>query len=430
MRERADLTGGPLVVALSGGADSSALAWVAAMSSKSTRAVYVDHGLAASNDLRAAAKRVAAVLGIELDVVDAPVDRTSPSFEDVARRSRYAALLGAAAADETVLTGHTADDQAETVLGHFLRGAGAPGLAGIPKHRGRVRRPLLSVTRAETRALADELGLPFLDDPENQSLDLRRNRLRAELIPHLESDYNPQLRAGLLRTASLMAADDEALEALAVRIRLLDDGEAVGLPASALRVVPHAVATRAVRRALRQLRGPHGGSHGEVTAVLDVAARTRRGAQLSEGLRVEREGPMVVVSKRPAAPAAEVSVEAPGEVSFDRWRLRFRVSGGAPRPRSLGARALIGDADTVGSDLLIRPMTGADRIELGAGTKMVADALAEGGVPRRLRSRWPVVVSGDRVAFVPGVRSAAWVWPSRVTVRYLETLIEAAAGGD
>ena len=143
VRARADLPPGSLLVALSGGADSAVLAWAAVAASDTVRAVFVDHRLDASDQLRAAATSIAAQLGITLDVVEAPIERTAPSFEDAARAARYDALQAAAKPDELILTGHTADDQAETVLGHFLRGAGAAGLAGIPIRRGQIVRPLL-----------------------------------------------------------------------------------------------------------------------------------------------------------------------------------------------------------------------------------------------------------------------------------------------
>ncbi len=429
VQSRVEMPGGPLVVALSGGADSAVLAWVAVELSGTVRAVFVDHGLEASHRLRAAAGGIAAALDIALDVIEAPVARGEPSFEDVAREARYSALMTAAKPDEFILTGHTADDQAETVLGNFLRGAGAAGLAGIPSRRGRIVRPLLGVTREETRRLAGELALPFVDDPENQSADARRNRLRNQLIPHLEATYNPQLRSVLGRTAAVLAADDAALEAEAARVPVQSDGEVVWLPATLLAVLPAVVAARAVRRALRDMRGPHAGSHDEVTAVRQVAASGRAGAELASGVRAEREGPMVVLSVGDLLPADPEGLELPSEVRFDRWYLRFTISESAPSPRPLGTRTLTLDSDAVGTSLVIRSTRPEDRIDIGTGSKPVRQAMAERGVPRRLRGRWPVVAWGDRVVAIPGVRAAAWARPSASTVRYLVAYIETTGTG-
>ncbi len=427
VRARADIPAGSLVVALSGGADSAVLAWVAARASETVRAVFVDHGLDASDRLGAAAVRIAGQLGMALDVVDAPIDRTEPSFEDVARTARYAALQAAAQPDELILTGHTADDQAETVLGHFLRGAGAAGLAGIPVRRGRIVRPLLSITRAETRALAGHLGLPYADDPENASADPRRNRLRHDLIPQLEETFNPQLRETLRRSAVVMAADEAILGALADQVPILADEEAVSIAAPLLAVLDQAVASRVVRRGLRTLRGPHGGSHDEVSAVIEVAAGRRAGAELAGGLRVEREGPMVVVWGPAPAPAQPIELVPPARAVFDRWRLELTVADERVGPRRIGAGTLHLDADKIGETLVIRPARPDDRIEIGTGSKPVREAMAEAGVAGRLRSRWPVATAGGRLAAIPGVRAAAWAWPTAATARYLVARIERAS---
>ncbi len=424
VRSKAVFPPGPLLVALSGGADSAVLAWAASQQSEPVRAVFADHGLPASGQLRQAAAAVADALELPFDAVEAPVRHDAPSFEDAARVARYSALETSAKPDETILTGHTADDQAETVLGHFLRGAGAAGLAGIPARRGRLARPLLAVTRAETRSLAAALALPFIDDPDNESERMGRNRLRSELIPFLEREYNPQLRSVLNRTASALRADDAALEALAARIPMGTDGEVFTLPAAALAVVPEAVAARAVRRTLRQVGGPHAGSHRDVSDVLEVAAGHKAGAQLTGAVRVEREGPMVVLSTAERPPVDAITLRIPAEVAFDRWRLTLSITDRWPGPPMMGARAFTLDAGAVTTELVARPAGNDDRIDIGTGSKPVRDALAEAGVPRRLRRRWPVIESDNRVALIPGVRAAAWAWPGPTTVYYLVARID------
>lgn len=424
IREQIELPPGAAVVALSGGADSSLLAWLAGTSTQPARAVFVDHGLSSSADLRGAAAEVAEVCGIQLDIVEARVDRETPSFEDAARRARYRALVAAAKPDEWIFTGHTADDQAETVLGNFLRGAGMSGLAGIPVQRGQIIRPLLGINRHTVREAAIQLGLPFFDDPDNESPALRRNRLRSQLIPQLESEYNPALREALGRTARIMAADEAALEKLAERIPVLADGESVGLPASALVVSAPAVASRAVRAALRAARGPHGGAYDEVLAILAVARGDQRAVEVAGGLRIEREGPLVVVSGSPPMPVEPVELSNEAEVRFDRWVVRLTGTDARPRPAPIGSRVLFVDAGAVGPDLMIRPCAGTDRIAIQDGSKSVTTAMAERGVARRFRRRWPVVTSEARVAVIPGVRVAHWARPRQATARYLRVSIE------
>lgn len=378
---------GRVVVALSGGADSATLAW--ALSGRAqTRAVTVDHGLPASARLVDAARRIATLLGLDHEVVTIVPGGSS---ETALRQARLAALEAATTPDEWIATGHTADDQAETVLGNLLRGAGSGGLAGIPRVRGRFIRPLLAVTRADTRALAATLDLPFLDDPQNDDLEIRRNRLRHVTLPVLAYDYNPALRQALVRTARLAAADDETLEERAAAVPLVRDEEAVFVPAGALRTLPEAVASRVVRRALRLIDGPHAGMARSVEAVLAaVDGRTRT---LPGELTARREGPFVVVHGTPPDPPDPITIEPPGEARFGPWRITV---GGR------GVAVPLADAP-----LRVRAARPGDRIALREGAKKVTDALREAGVAPRLRARWPVVEQHGRIAWVVGVRVAA-----------------------
>ncbi len=197
---------GPVVIALSGGADSAVAAWAAADAGVATRCVHVDHGLEASEVMCSAAVDVAGRLGLELEILH--VAPASDAEADL-RSARYAALLGSLAAGEVLVTAHTADDQAETLLLNLLRGTGLPGLGGIPPRRGPIRRPMLEIRRADVRAVADQMGLPYVDDPENASTEHLRNRVRMDLIPALEADFSPALTRNLGRTA---AGVSEALE--------------------------------------------------------------------------------------------------------------------------------------------------------------------------------------------------------------------------
>ena len=182
------------------------------------RALHVHHGLPASDVLAAAAAAVASELGLELDTVTVTVEPGS-SPEGRARAARYDALAGARLG-ELVVTAHTADDQAETVLARVLRGSGFDGLAGIPPIRLPFVRPLLGVTRAETRELATLLGLPWRDDPANDDLRFLRNLLRRRVIPELEGGVASGLRGALVRSAEVVRTEVAALDELSSRILL------------------------------------------------------------------------------------------------------------------------------------------------------------------------------------------------------------------
>jgi tRNA(Ile)-lysidine synthase len=393
----------PLAVALSGGADSAVCAWAAAASGRPVRALSVDHGLEHSAALMEAASRVAAHLGLEHEVLTA---RSGPGEADL-RAARYAALEAAAAPGEALVSGHTADDQVETVVGNLLRGSGAAGLAGIPPRRDRWVRPMLDVTREEARTLAGELGLPFADDPANDDPSLRRNRLRHRVLPVLR-EAAPAADRVILRAAALLAADDRALEERAARVPLRISPGEVRLPAAALAVLPGPIAARAARRALRAALDPYPGGLGDVEGVLGVAAGAAAGASLSGGWQASREGPWVVVH-RPGVPPAPppVRLPVPGSIEFGRHRIEAEALPDAPVPAPLGRFRVALSLDP-GAPLVVRAAAPGDRLDIGEGHKPVAEVLREAGIPARLRPGWPVVESGGRMAWVAGARSAAW----------------------
>jgi tRNA(Ile)-lysidine synthase len=261
--------------AVSGGADSLALLVLAVVAGLHVTAIHVDHGLRPESAAEAAhveevARRFGAVF-VARRVAVPP----GPNLEARARRARYDAL------PDGVLTGHTADDQAETVLLNLLRGAGVDGLAGMRANRG-VLRPLVGLRRSETRALCRELGLRALEDPTNADLRFTRNRIRHQLLPCLADIGHRDPVPILSRQAELLADESTLLDDLAGAIDPTD--------AKALSAAPPALARRAVRQWLRSSGGPerHPPSAAEVDRVLRVARGTVVACQLTGGREVRR----------------------------------------------------------------------------------------------------------------------------------------------
>ncbi len=283
-RARVDLTSvsKPVVCGCSGGADSLALLVLAADAGLSPVAVYVDHGL--RDDVGAdveAVRHASDTLGLTYVVEHVTVE-AGPNLEARARDARYAALERAredTGADD-VLVGHTADDQAETILLHVLRGAAASGLAGMPARRGAIVRPLLGMRRAETRALCDAFGLPAVADPMNEDPRFRRVVIREQVLPMLERLAARDLVPVLTRQADLLRAESDFLDTLAAAA--WPDGSPPS--ASGLCALDPVLA----RRALRRWVGPPPPSLAEVERMLDVAAGHARVAQLAGGRRVRR----------------------------------------------------------------------------------------------------------------------------------------------
>lgn len=412
------LPDGRYVVALSGGADSAVCAWAVASLREDFRAVHIDHGWPASAALRSAALEVAEYLGIALTVV-ASEPRPGPSPEAQARTARYRALEDELAADEWLITGHTADDQAETVLGNLLRGAGAAGASGIPRRRGPVVRPLLDVTRTETRELAALLGLPWIDDPTNLDTTLRRNALRRDVIPYLEGRFNPSLRGALVRLAASLDEDERLLETAAAVVPVQTDGRTVRLPAPLLATLPDPVASRAVRRALREIHHGYPGSSADVRAVLSVA-KGGSPAELTSAVRVERDGVWVCL-RRPDLEARRLPMPwtLPGSIEVGPWTLSAWLEEAPPKAFPLSSFAEVFDADMMPASVVVRTMEPADRIAIVSGSKPLNEVMAEARIGSVERSRWPVVASGSEVIWVPGVRRADVGWVGRATRRYL-----------
>ncbi|MCW2681852.1 MAG: tilS, partial [Frankiales bacterium] len=235
---RRALPDGPVAAAVSGGADSLALAAALAFERPGSYALLVDHGLqAGSAEVAEQAAGVCRDLGLEARVLTVvPAGRD----EAAARTSRYAALD--AAADElgleAVLLGHTLDDQAETVLLGLARGAGARALGGMAPVRGVYRRPLLTVRRATTHEACAEARLVPWEDPHNGDPSYARVRARHRVLPILETHLGPGVTEALARSAAQLREDADALDALA------PDTDVV----AELAALPAALRSRALKR--------------------------------------------------------------------------------------------------------------------------------------------------------------------------------------
>jgi len=256
------------VVALSGGADSSALlaalaqlrgaALPGAPQGLPIRAVHVDHGLqAASVSFREACASLCADLGVPLAIVAVPVEaQAGVSIEAAARDARYAGLAAQLRAGECLLTAHHGEDQAETLLLQALRGAGLKGLASMPVCRqfaaGWHLRPLLSQRRADLRQFAAALGIAGTLDPMNADHRYDRVYLRRQLWPLIENRW-PGAGLALSRTAAHVAEAQELLETIAdADLAVLRDGDALSVPR--LRTLASARQVNALRRWIFEAR--------------------------------------------------------------------------------------------------------------------------------------------------------------------------------
>lgn len=424
-----DGDGSPAAAALSGGADSAVLAWALQETGRRVRAVHIHHGWPASDRLEAAAGAVADRLGIGLTRIRVDASGAG-SLEAAARAARYAALEAEARDGELIATGHTLTDQAETVLGNLMRGAGLDGLRGVRRRRGRLARPMLDTARGETRELAVLLGMPFTDDPANQDPSFRRVRIRRALAAW-ERTLAPGIGVRLAELAGLVDADLRLLDELGAGVEV-EEGEGwVRLPAPVLNVMPPAAAARAVRRALRAAGGGYPGVRKDVEAVL-AAAGEGGSVRISGGRPVERAGVYVQIGAAGGGGRCGPDIPAPlswdmeGAVRWGGWTWKAQVFPGRPAAFPFSEHRQVFDARifeggrTSGGKAVIRPASPDDRIAMRRGRKRVFDALAESGIPTRARAGRPVLEAGGRVVWIPGVRRAYTGWAAGDTIRFVE----------
>ena len=269
-----------VVCGLSGGADSTALVRLAVAAGCEITAVHVDHGLRPSSATDAeCARETAERLGVAFRSERVHL-ADGPNLEARARLARQLAL------GPDAMTGHTADDQAETLLLALLRGSGASGLGAMTPGP---TKPILALRRADTVALCESEGLRFVHDPTNTDPRFRRNRVRHEILPLLADVADRDVTAVIARTADLLRDDDVFLEQLAAD---LDPTDAV-----ALRAAPVPLARRAIRRWLERDGYPPDAA--TVSRVLAVAAGDARGCEVGAGRHISRHQQRLILVNNP-----------------------------------------------------------------------------------------------------------------------------------
>jgi tRNA(Ile)-lysidine synthase len=346
------------------------------------------------------------------------------SPEDAARRVRYAFLQTTAKAVSAhhIALGHTADDQAETVVFRLLRGSGLRGLCGIPPVRRPIVRPLIQVQRRDIMVYLRTHHIPFRNDPSNRQRRYTRNRIRLALLPQLQKSYNPRLVQTLCATAQLLAADEAALQEAAweqfsaARIQAAPDQ--VHLRTARLTPLSPALQRRVLRQALAEAVGSLQGFTRTHLAHMMALLRTEAGTKhlaLPGGAVVERRYDVLIIYRRtpPAAVRIAQRIAVPGlcEVAALGVTIKSDIVQGGTTVSSFptGDIAWL-DADKVGRDLYLRTRSPGDRFQpLGSPyMKKLKAFLIDAKIPRAERDRLPLVASRTGIAWVAGVRPADW----------------------
>ncbi len=296
-RELEDLTAGDtVIVAASGGADSLALAAALLPECKTLAlrviALIIDHGLQKNSaDVVHEAKKELVKIGYEnVEIRKIKVEVTD-GLEASARRARYAAINDVAKLHNAaaIFLGHTKDDQAETVLLGLARGSGTRSLSGMAQRIDNYRRPMLSISRQQTEAACEELGLKFWLDPHNQSMEYTRVRVRENVLPLMEKEIGPGVAEALVRSAKLLRDDADALDQWADEI--FDELDPISLDISTLESLPRAIRTRVLRKAIYLAGAPSGSlssEHIEPVEALVTAWKGQGPVSLPGGVTIER----------------------------------------------------------------------------------------------------------------------------------------------
>ncbi len=398
-------------MAYSGGLDSSVLLEAVvklAPGAPGLGALHVNHQLHPEAD-RWQAHCEATCRGLAVEFHGLRVDarpRRRESPEAAARRARYAALASLLQPGDTLLLGHHADDQLETVLLNLLRGSGSRGLAGMPASRplgvGRLHRPLLSWTRAALLAYARDAGLTWIEDPSNAITTADRNQLRQVVVPALRERW-PDAAGRVARAAAQLDEDAGLLAELAG----LDLGEAATrhpgtpvLPLARLQALSPQRRANALRAALRA-RGlaplPTGRRLREFARQL-VAARPDRGVALQwRGGTLRREGPRVwLLEALPSPPQTPMALRPDRRHEDPCGRVWL-----TPVAGSAAVGECVLSAAELAAGVTLEYRSGGERIGRGGGRRLGA-LLQARGIPAWLRSRLPLVRAAGQLVGVAG----------------------------
>lgn len=395
---------------------------------------HLNHGIrgkAADEDarfVRALARQLKLPCVVGRIDVPALARQRGMSLEMAAREARYAFLARTAKRlrADAIATAHTADDQAETVLLKLLRGAGPAGLSGIPAETQiagvRLVRPILNATRREVLAYLQRHKRTWREDESNQNRAFLRNRVRHELLPLLERDFNPRIRQTLTRTADILRAEDEWMDAAARQV--LDGTRACAensLPRDALRRQPLALRRRAIRLWLARAGIPaEGVDFDTVDRVVRWLGDTPARMSLPGGWEARRRGETLSVKPAVSEPVKpfRIRLAVPGVTAIPELGLRIatRLAPGVVkerggRPGHWPARASLDLAAWRRRALYARSRRAGDRIApFGLpGSKKVQDLFVDAKIPRDERVRIPLFECGGDIVWVPGYRIArAW----------------------
>ena len=440
------VAGRPVIVAVSGGPDSLCLMNILHQAGYSIVIAHFNHKLREESDAEAEslgqmAERLQVPFEVESADVRAHSNANKLSIEEAARNLRYSFLFEQARRHQAqaVAVGHTADDQVETMLMHFLRGAGLRGLKGMTYRTVLtvfdpavpIVRPLLDVWREETVVYCAGQGLRPFHDPTNDSLNFLRNRIRHLLVPTLET-YNPKFREAAWRTTQLLGADHEiirdAVQAVWQKVVSAESENLIVLDAPILSGYSAGFQRHLIRAALERIVPQEEVSYDALERAVAFLANDNGRTQLSlpGDVRLLREERRIYIARRDAVLPFErwpqiprdvdsIPLPVPGEVNLPGgWRFtceKWNIPALAREQMQANENPFQVwlDAEKLSGGLYLRIRREGDRFEplgLGGHTQKISDFFTNVKLPHRARNRWPLLSVDETIAWIPGYQLA------------------------
>lgn len=417
--------GDAVVAAVSGGADSVAMLYALwALRDElgiSLIVAHLNHGIRGRDADRDAefVEHLAFRLGLPsvIEKVDMPhlQKEMRMGMEEAAREVRYEFLEQVVdnSMANRVAVAHTADDQAETVLLNIIRGAGPDGLAGMQPVREKIIRPLIEVFRKDVEAYLRENGIEWRSDATNFEMEHTRNRVRLQLIPLLEKEFNPRVRESLLTLSRLVRDESEVVREAARRV--FDEAagyigpEVVVLDADRLRASPVAVERRCLRMAVEIVKGDlRDVDYAQIERIVEKLRRNEKFHLTLPSGRVYAKLAHceLRIFKRTQVPAVEVvrEVVIPGRTEVLELDVLIETRFVASHTRPESSLQAVIDSTSLKGSLVVRTWRRGDRIvPLGmTGQKKLQDVFTDKKVPRGERRRVPVLADDEKVVWVVG----------------------------
>lgn len=436
------------MVAYSGGADSTCLVHLCKRAGLSVVAAHLHHGQRVEADGELANCSGFAE-SLEIPFVSGRADVPTIAklqkigLEEAGREARLEFLVKAATQTSctSILTAHTADDQAETVIFRLARGTGIAGLAGIPARRGPFRRPLLRFSREETRAYCETHGLWFHDDPANSDIQFSRARIRSKIVPELVA-INPRAVEAIARLAAQADEEDRYLDGIAAHfiescetpvngaLDFITESVDIGLRRSAFLAAPMVIKRRALR-----LIGEYLGSDSIDRAFIE---KWNDIIQAGEGsidlpgntVRARTFGDKLVVSRIVVDEPFRFNLTVPGETVSDvfGWQIVAETSGDRSLPVDSHQLTAKVDARKLKGALYFRSLTSDDEMHRvnSPGVRNVTELLKSAQLSANLRRRIPVICDMLGIVWVPGIGIDSRVMISEDTEHVLCLRLERA----